>query len=56
MFASLVALAASGISKETSSQLRYDNYSVYRLDISNKIQLALINTLNDVTRKVINYI
>lgn len=52
MFSSLVVLAAAGTPKDDTLQLRYDNYSLYRLDISNQMQLTQIKTLTDGSQKV----
>lgn len=51
LFATLVVLASAAIIKE-SPKVRYDNFSVYKLYIKNKIQLALITKLSEVSKKV----
>lgn len=51
LLASLVVLASAGTLKDPPSQ-RYDNYSVYRLNIRNKIQLSLINKVCELNKKV----
>lgn len=51
LFATLVVLASAATIKE-SPKVRYDNFSVYKLNIKNKIQLALITKLSEVSKKV----
>lgn len=53
LFATLVVLASAGTIKE-SPKVRYDKFSVYKLNIRNKIQLALITKLSEVSKKVKN--
>ncbi|KAH8411899.1 hypothetical protein KR222_001361 [Zaprionus bogoriensis] len=50
MLATLVVLASAATIKDTP-KLRYDHYSVYKLNIKNKIQLALVTKLSEVTQK-----
>ncbi|KAM8717745.1 hypothetical protein ACLKA7_004447 [Drosophila subpalustris] len=50
LLASLVVLASAGTLKDPPRQ-RYDNYSVYRLNIRNKIQLTLISKLCELNKK-----
>ncbi|KAH8293120.1 hypothetical protein KR044_005421 [Drosophila immigrans] len=50
LLAFFVVLASAGISQD-SAKRRYDNYSVYQLNISNKMQYKLINRLSEVSQK-----
>ncbi|XP_034099839.1 zinc carboxypeptidase-like [Drosophila albomicans] len=50
LFASLVVLASAATIKDTG-KLRFDNHSVYKLKISNKLQLAIVNKLCSLSEK-----
>ncbi|XP_062120945.1 zinc carboxypeptidase-like [Drosophila sulfurigaster albostrigata] len=50
LFASLVVLASVGTSQD-SEQKRYDNYRVYELNISNNVQLKIINKLTELSQQ-----
>lgn len=51
LLATLVALTSAGILKESPKE-RYDNFRVYKLTIQNKIQLAAIEKIGELTKKV----
>ncbi|EDW28610.1 GL18861 [Drosophila persimilis] len=48
--ATLVVLANAGTLKDTP-KLRFDNYGVYKLTIRNRIQLALIEKIGEISNK-----
>jgi len=51
LLATLVALTSAGILKDSPKE-RYDNFRVYKLTIRNKIQLAAIEKISELTKKV----
>lgn len=50
VLATLVVLVNAGTLKDPP-KVRYDDYSVHRLSIRNKIQLSLINRLSELSDK-----
>ncbi|KAH8412130.1 hypothetical protein KR009_000022 [Drosophila setifemur] len=50
LLATLVALSSAGILKDAPKE-RYDNFRVYKLTIKNKIQLAAIEKISELTKK-----
>lgn len=46
----VVALTSAGVLQD-STKKRYDNFKVYKLNIQNKIQLAAIEKLGELTQK-----
>ena len=56
-FATLVVCAtAASLNKQSSvndgEKIRYDNYKVYKINIQNKLQLKVIETIQNISEKV----
>jgi len=51
LLASLVVLASAATLKDSPSQ-RYDNYSVYKININSKLQLSLITKVCELNKMV----